>query len=307
VAQRLALLGAFLASSVLLLPGIARADSPADGSQFYTDETIELEASRDLTRSYCWVEVTGPDGSTTKSDMHGLGNCNGQVTLTPPLAPGTYSWQLLGYIDGLGTGVYPWRSYSFSVVERPRPTPLPPPPPAPVQAPTTPPQPTPAPAPTQQSAAPAEPAPLLAPASAPAPSPAPVPTPPAQPPTAAARPPAPATPPATPLAPAKVWAFISSGFLGGLARLRVASEAKAKYSSFAVTVQSKRATIKTLVAPIRNRGLIQEVKWHVPAGVAPQSLRFCVVGKGTPDLVSAKSCSTLALKNRPSHLRLTKP
>jgi hypothetical protein len=137
-----------------------------------------------------------------------------------------------------------------------------------------------------------------------APSPAAVPTPTAQPsPTAA---PTTTPPAATPLAPAKVWAFKSTGFLGGLARLRVATEAKAKYSSFVVTVQSKRGTIKTIVAPTRNRGLIQEVKWQVPTGFTRQSLRFCVVGKGNLDLVSAKSCSTLALKNRPAQLRPTR-
>jgi hypothetical protein len=104
-----------------------------------------------------------------------------------------------------------------------------------------------------------------------------------------------------------VWAFKSFGTIGGVAGLRVATEAKAKYTSFTVTIQGKRGPIAKLVSHVATRGLIQEVGWRVPRAIAPQTLRFRVVGQSATGSTSAPSWANLRLtKPRPSSSKTTR-
>jgi hypothetical protein len=102
------------------------------------------------------------------------------------------------------------------------------------------------------------------------------------------------TPPTTPLA--KVWAYKSTGYVAGVAHLRVATEARGKYTSYVVTIKSVRGAIKTLRARVGTRGPIQEITWRIPPSAAPQTLRFCVAGHGPSSQVSTESCASLTIK-----------
>jgi hypothetical protein len=93
---------------------------------------------------------------------------------------------------------------------------------------------------------------------------------------------------------AKVWAFKSTGRVGGVARLRVATEVGAKYSVFVVKVTDKRRTLATITAPTRTRGLVQELSWRVPKTVKRGTLRFSVQARGATS--SATVSAPLVLK-----------
>ena len=141
--------------------------------------------------------------------------------------------------------------------------------------------------------------------------PSPQPTPP--PPAAPAPPPTP-QPPAPPLTPtpqpnptphpqpgpgsrlAKVWAFKSTGRVGGVARIRVATEVGATYSRYVVKVMGKRGVVATIKAPVVKRGLVQIVSWRVPKSVKVGSLRFSVQALGATK--SATAYAPLVLKKQ---------
>jgi hypothetical protein len=93
--------------------------------------------------------------------------------------------------------------------------------------------------------------------------------------------------------PAPVWAFKSTGRVGGVARLRVATEVGAEYSRFLITVTGKNGTVATIKAPVLERGPVQFVAWRVPKTVKPGTLRFSVQGIGTTK--SAKVYAPLVL------------
>jgi hypothetical protein len=93
----------------------------------------------------------------------------------------------------------------------------------------------------------------------------------------------------------KVSAFHSTRTKNGIARLRVATEAKSAYTAFTITLNAKGARPVTLFAPVRSPGPIQTISWHRPmkSGFDPTS--FCVVGRTASGASSAKACSTVSL------------
>jgi hypothetical protein len=229
-----------------------------------------------------------------KSTCYSPGGCQTSST-EGPFAPGVYYWRVTSAypsclsdlasrgILNSGAAVFcePHASdiHSFTVVPPPPPAPAPTPPPAP--SPPPPPSRPPAPAPTPQPAPPPTPA---------QPAPLPVPQPPAQPTSPAA------TPPSAP-ALAKIWAFKSSGTVGGMAKIRVAIEVKSRYRQYNIRVVGKRGTIATITRPVRTPGLVQQIDWRVPRKLKPQSARFCVVGYPSDVVgVSAGVCAPLVLK-----------
>ena len=94
--------------------------------------------------------------------------------------------------------------------------------------------------------------------------------------------------------PAPVWAFKSTGRVGDVARLRVATEVGAKYSRYVITVMGKNGTVATIKAPVLKRGPVQFVLWRVPKTVKPGTLRFSVQGIGATT-TSAKVYAPLVL------------
>ena len=93
-----------------------------------------------------------------------------------------------------------------------------------------------------------------------------------------------------------MWAFKSRAPIGGVARIRVATEIGAKYSRFVVKVMDKRRTLATITAPIRTRGLVQELSWRVPKTLKAGTLRFSVQARGATN--SATAYAPLVLKTR---------
>jgi hypothetical protein len=93
-----------------------------------------------------------------------------------------------------------------------------------------------------------------------------------------------------------VKAFASTGTIGGTAHLRIATEAWAKYTRYAITVVNQKGkTIGTLDRPVRARGLTQAIDWLVPRGLTAQTLRYSVVAYG-PGGKSAKASAALRIK-----------
>jgi hypothetical protein len=283
--RRVVVIAASLVGAALIVPAIASADgfsSPAEGAVFYADDPPIVEWSyiwHQTAFTQCDVVVTGPDGyqASGHDSAPGGQRCDASVTLPTPAPVGSYSWKATAVAGG---GVWRFDPRSFTIIERPTPPPPPPAPepappaPAPAPAPTPPPTPTPAPVP-------APPTPAPAPAPVPAPGPQPIP------------PPAPTTP--TP-SPAKVWAFKSQGTVGGVARIRVATEVGARYGRFVVKVMEKRRTLVTITAPVRRRGLAQEISWRVPKTLKASTLRYSVQALGATK--SAKAYAQLVLKKQ---------
>jgi hypothetical protein len=212
-----------------------------------------------------------------------------------PFPPGTYYWRVTSSYDaclselasrgmlesGAALSCQPQTSEirSFTVA-----APAPAPPPQPQPTPTPQPNPTPQPQPT--------------PTPQPKPTPQPQPTPTPQPqPTQTPQPnPTPQPQPAPGSKFAKVWAFKSTGRVGSVAHLRVATEVGAPYSRYVVKVIGKRGVVATVKAPVLRRGLVQIVSWRVPENVKPGSLRFSVQALGATK--SAKAYAQLVVKKQ---------
>jgi hypothetical protein len=98
-----------------------------------------------------------------------------------------------------------------------------------------------------------------------------------------------------------VTAFRSSGVIGGIARLRVATDTGSKYTRYAITVTNKKGkTVAKLERPVVHPGRVQTIAWRVPAGLRAQTLRYSVVAYGPDGLSSAKASALLQIKARVS-------
>lgn len=92
---------------------------------------------------------------------------------------------------------------------------------------------------------------------------------------------------------ARVWAFKSTGRVGQIARIRVATEAGAGYTRYVVKVMSKHRSIATLRVSVRTKGLAQVIAWRVPRSLRPGTLHFSVQAYGAGS--SRKASAPLVL------------
>jgi hypothetical protein len=96
-------------------------------------------------------------------------------------------------------------------------------------------------------------------------------------------------------------AFKSTGVVGGLARIRVATEINSPFRFLEIRIKQSKGNPVRFTRRVASRGFVQTVTWRVPVGTKATTLGYCVVGyTGVSGERRAEACSTLTLKKQPA-------